>query len=363
MRYFTFSWGNNHIALRGLLRVLGHVLVQPVEVSAGFINNAVSSCPDFMCFSGKIVIAEIIKQLENGERNFIYMSSNGIEACRCAETGSFLKTFFRDKYPDLKTVRIGGNSTDESYQNLQEHFPGISRFKHNYAYFIFFMKLELINMIEKESLRLSPSVGNPYELKKLATKYLKLVDKNQNPFKLYWIGIRFKNAVKKIKRSVDKPVLKIGLVGGEHILSELDSIMAKIKQIVFKANIQLEWRSGFLSITKISSYDRPAKGKDGVDYMKEKTKNYIHPAVYGTELISCARALEFSEEEFDGLIHIYAFGCLPQTAIKPVLQSIVRDKGIPFLSISLGDRFNDSVIETRIEAFIDLLKQRKGEKK
>ncbi|MFW6035179.1 MAG: hypothetical protein ACOCRZ_02875 [Halothermotrichaceae bacterium] len=357
MRYFSFSWGNNHIALRGLLSVLGHELIQPQEVSTSLIKKGVQRCPDFMCFSGKVVIGEIIKQIENGERNFIYISSKGIEACRCAETGNFLKSFFKKEYPDLKITRIGGNSTGESYANLKKHFPNINRIKHNYAYFIFFMKLEIIDMVEKESLKIRAGVEIIDNVRKLEQKYLKKIDSTNNPLRLFWIGLQFKHEIKKIhKENRVNSGLKVGLIGGEHILSELDSIMVKIKDIGYKENIKMEWRSGFKNITKISRYDNPPKGRDGFDYLKKLCGDYLHPAPSGTEIFTCAHAAEFIQEGFDGLIHIYAFGCLPQTAVKPILKNMCKEESMPLLSISIGDKFNETGIENRLEAFIDLLK-------
>ena len=94
--------------------------------------------------------------------------------------------------------------------------------------------------------------------------------------------------------------------------------------------------------------------------MKKLCQGTLHPAPQTSEIFSCAHALEFAEEGFDGIIHIYAMGCMPQTALKPALKKISAEKNIPILELGLGEKFNEAGIETRPDAFIDLLKQKKA---
>jgi predicted nucleotide-binding protein (sugar kinase/HSP70/actin superfamily) len=54
---------------------------------------------------------------------------------------------------------------------------------------------------------------------------------------------------------------------------------------------------------------------------------------------------------------VHAFGCLPQAAVLPALQKLSRDRKIPLLSLSVGDRLDLTSLDTRIEAFIDILSE------
>ena len=94
--------------------------------------------------------------------------------------------------------------------------------------------------------------------------------------------------------------------------------------------------------------------------LKERCRRHLHDAPSTSEIFSCAHALDFVEEGYDGLLHVYAFGCMPQTALKPILQRVAADAGVPLLSLSIGDRFAEEGLENRLEAFIDLLEARKS---
>jgi predicted nucleotide-binding protein (sugar kinase/HSP70/actin superfamily) len=48
--------------------------------------------------------------------------------------------------------------------------------------------------------------------------------------------------------------------------------------------------------------------------------------------------------------------CMPETTVRPILQKIHLETGIPFLSLSLDEQIAEAGINTRIEAFVDVVK-------
>ncbi len=360
MEFFTFSWGNNYIAIRGLLRALGQNLATPTDVSMEAIKKGVALTHPFLCYSGKIVVGQIQEQLEAGKRNFIFLSALSAEACRCADTAYLIEKLFKDQFPDFKAIRLGGNQADESYANLKRFFPEVSILKHNYAFMIFTMKIELLHVIAKTCLKLCSRAINPERVRVLEEKYTQKVDFHNHPLTLLLTGIQFNWQARKIPLKKEKPQIRIGVIGGEHILSELDSIMARIKDMAEKG-VYLEWRSGFRYMVRACQYGNPLKGREGLPYMKRLCRRYLHPVPQTSEIFSCAHALEFAEEGFDGIIHIYSMGCMPQTALKPSLKKISAEKDIPILELGLGEKFNEAGMETRLDAFIDMLKQKKAQ--
>lgn len=354
MIFFTFSWGNNWIAMRGLLRVLGHDLEMPPPLNDAAIQKGIDATAPFLCYSGKAVIGQLLEQLDMGRRNFFYLSSYGSEACRCAGTGAFLENLARERYPGLRWFRLGGNNEIESLQTMQEAFPGVTRKKHKHAFYIYFYKMGVIDSIERMSLRYRSLVRSPSAITNLDKNTLSKIDEHMNSASLMFAAFTHGLRLNSFPKKRTKPLLRIGLVGGEHILSELDFLMAKIRNLANRG-ILLDWRSGFFAINRMADKENPEKGRNSLTYLKEKSKAYLHEKPDGTEILTCAHAVCFAEEEFDGILHIHAFGCLPQTAILPALQKISRDHKLPLLSVSVGDRLDLTSLDTRIEAFIDIL--------
>jgi len=73
-------------------------------------------------------------------------------------------------------------------------------------------------------------------------------------------------------------------------------------------------------------------------------------------------ALYFIDEaKVDGIIHITAFGCGPDAMVDKMIELEAKAKEkIPFMTITIDEHTGEAGIVTRIEAFVDMLKLRRG---
>jgi len=53
---------------------------------------------------------------------------------------------------------------------------------------------------------------------------------------------------------------------------------------------------------------------------------------------------------------LVAHNCMPEVTVRPILEKIHQESGIPFLSISLDEQTAEAGIDTRLEAFIDVVR-------
>lgn len=66
-------------------------------------------------------------------------------------------------------------------------------------------------------------------------------------------------------------------------------------------------------------------------------------------------------EPVDGIIHVTAFGCGPDAMVDRLMELDAKHNGrVPFLSIMIDEHTGDGGILTRVEAFVDMLKRKKG---
>ena len=215
---------------------------------------------------------------------------------------------------------------------------------------MFFGKVDLLDKVDKRCTAMRCLSSQPTRVKELEEEAIHRVDEAHSLFALWRVSRWFDKAIDALPRRAEPPSLRIGIIGGEHILSELSTIMLKLKRIS-EQGILLDWRGGFRCLARAN--------EKRLAPLKEKCEVYLQKDASTSEIFSCAHALDFIEEEYDGLLHIYAFGCMPQTALKPILQKVAQDSDVPLLSLSIGDRFADEGLETRVEAFIDLLEAKK----
>jgi len=196
-----------------------------------------------------------------------------------------------------------------------------------------------------------------------------------------------------VDRSVQRPA--IGIIGETYVRGNEFSnnyIIRKIEKLGGKAVIPPfgEWMEYIAHVRKeccirekdfnslaieiitevIQKYhalkmSRPFR-KSGTNLFKEnsikglisKGRPYIHDSYKGDPVLSMGRAVEYIEEDFDGIINVIPFHCMPGTTVNAVLEKLQREHdGIPCLKLTF-DGQEETNEETRIEAFIHQAQQR-----
>lgn len=82
---------------------------------------------------------------------------------------------------------------------------------------------------------------------------------------------------------------------------------------------------------------------------------YLKSLVGGHAIETISNTIYCAQEGYDGAVHIYPTGCMPEVSIKPVMSKISQDYGFPILPCSFDEHTSHVGIVTRIETFVDLL--------
>jgi predicted nucleotide-binding protein (sugar kinase/HSP70/actin superfamily) len=97
--------------------------------------------------------------------------------------------------------------------------------------------------------------------------------------------------------------------------------------------------------------------------MLRDAKGYLKNMVGGHGLDTIANAVRYSREGFDGIIQILPMTCMPEIVAESILPRVAEDYQIPIMSLAVDEHSSDTGLQTRLEAFIDLIAQRKKDKK
>lgn len=65
----------------------------------------------------------------------------------------------------------------------------------------------------------------------------------------------------------------------------------------------------------------------------------------------------------DGIIHVTAFGCGPDAMVDKTLELEAKTAGVPFLSLAIDEHTGQGGVQTRLEAFTDMLQARKSKQR
>jgi predicted nucleotide-binding protein (sugar kinase/HSP70/actin superfamily) len=89
------------------------------------------------------------------------------------------------------------------------------------------------------------------------------------------------------------------------------------------------------------------------------SREYLKVPVGGHAIETVSNTVRCAQEGYDGAVHIYPTGCMPEVSIKPILKRISKDLDIAVLDCSFDEHTTQVGIETRIETFVDLLHEKK----
>ena len=78
---------------------------------------------------------------------------------------------------------------------------------------------------------------------------------------------------------------------------------------------------------------------------------------YADRLYQAAHTM-IADKQVNGLIHITAFGCGPDSIVGKEIEHDFADSGVPFMTLRIDEHTGESHLQTRIEAFTDMIKRK-----
>jgi len=343
----TFArWGNYTIAFKTLFEQLGLEVIPPEKTNSETIAEGAKIAPEMYCFPMKVTLGNYLPALKKGA-NTIFMVQNVGGSCRQRYYGVIQEKVLKEAGHDINFLDFRATPKDV-YQAIKK-ISGASLWQIIRAGLFFFKKLRFIEKIEKTAQYLRPREVEKGKTDRLLTEIFSELEKLKKEkdfpnFKKETLG-----KLREIKLKKTENLPKVGLIGeiytvcdptinfeverklgleGTEVHREMD-ITYHLKKLIFP------WKDWVIQ-RKINPYLKSTVGGHGRD------------AIY--------EMLKYVKEDFDGIIHLLPFGCMPEITVRPILEKIHQESGIPFLSLSLDEQVAEAGIDTRLEAFIDVVR-------
>lgn len=95
---------------------------------------------------------------------------------------------------------------------------------------------------------------------------------------------------------------------------------------------------------------------------KKQAHRYFPKEIGGHGIESIIHTIYYGMRKFDGVIHILPMPCMPESTVAPILDDISHDYGIPLMRLIFDTHTAEAGLDTRLEAFVDILKRKKDKK-
>lgn len=326
-------------------------VIIPPPITKKTINLGSKYSPDYVCVPFKYNLGNFIEAIEQGA-NIILQAGGG---CRYGYYAELQEQILRDLDYDFEFINFIENnhvSIKKIYKFSKMINPKLNIFKfayHGLNTILMLIFMDKLSNYKRQRSGFENVKGSYKNAEKELIKELK--DLNQNPFKLIKTYFTYKQKYKNIKITKPKDCLKIGIVG------ELYSIMEPFSS----SNIEEKLCSFGIEIHRFTTLTYLLfQKKYNIKRLLRKGKKYLkyHLGADATE--SVVYTLELAKKNYDGIVHIKSFGCTPELNAMTILEKISNEYDIPILYFSFDSQDSEVAIDTRIEAFYDMLVQKQN---
>ena len=323
-------------------------ILKTPKITNKTIELGSKNSPDFLCTPFKYTLGSFIECLDKGANVLIQMGGG----CRYGYYYLLQEQILKDlgynfKYYNL--VSKGHTSIKEIYKILKELNPKLNIIKSIY-YFLISKKMvkymDLIDDYVRKNVGFEVCKG---EFNKEVNNMLKDFSNVRSIIGLRRVFKRYNKKIRNIKTNKPKTRLRIGIIGELYTLMEpfanynieslISSYGVEIKRftnVTYLLFQKAKKNKKYLKKLKCVKYKLGADAMDNIYYTKWLIKN-----------------------NYDGIVHIKSSFCTPEIGSMGIINKICEENNVPVIFMSMDSNTSKVGLETRIEAFIDMLEMRK----
>lgn len=344
--------GNYYNPIKKLITNTTHLkVIEMPKITKKTISLGTKNSPDTVCIPFKYNLGNFIEALDKGA-TVLFQAGGG---CRYRYYAEVQETILKDLGYNFTMYQIAEKDHlrfNELYITMLKLNPYLTRKK---------LIKEIINTIlyiyylDKIDIYIRKRVG--FEIEKNSFKIIKdyFINKANKENSIIKLTLLYKKTIKKLKRvKINKPkdCLKVGIIGELYTSMEPFSNY-ELEKLLASFNIEIK---RFTNLSYLLWQKHLIE-----KYMKFKIRKYCKYTLGADGLDNVYRVHYLKKHKYDGIIHIKPTGCTPEIGAMPIIMKIAKDNNMPIIFLSFDEQTGIEGINTRIEAFYDLLKIKKEE--
>ncbi|HEY5494718.1 MAG TPA: hypothetical protein VIK15_08995 [Candidatus Anoxymicrobiaceae bacterium] len=348
--------GNAYIPLSALLSNLGADVIVPPRPTRKTIDMGALHAPEFVCLPFKVNLGDNLRALQMGSDTLAMVS--GMWACRFGYYGRVQHQILRDVGFEFDSILLGRDGLGKVYNKFRDTVDGSLLRGWAHAVRSFKHKAEGMDALEKAARKMRPFERERGSASAALAQGLALLDEART---IKGTDVVLREALAVIDSlETDEPAevpLKIAVVGEIYAVLE--------PALNFDIERQLG-EMGIMAYPVMSVYKwlfRPLKIDPSIlvdeRLARRIAKPYIAYVLGGEEHQTITGTIRAARRGYDGVIHLYPFTCMPENICRTILPQVEAEFDIPVLNLCLDEHASPAGMATRLEAFVDLLRERR----
>ena len=305
--------------------------------------------PDFVCSPFKYNLGNYIEVLEQGA-NVLLQTGTG---CRYGYYGELQEQILRDLGYDFRFVCLSRQRATPEAACAQMRDLGCTVPASGMLYALA-MAAESIRIMDRYEFFMRENMGFetvPGSFDGVRRQLLRQIESADSLGEGQKAGADCRRAAARLTTDRPEHPLRVGLVGDLYTMMEPFSNFYVERQLA---------KDG-ISVSRVMNLWFLLLGKNH----RRALKNcgcYLRHTVGANGVDSVSQSLAYAKKAYDGIIHMKSFGCIPELNATPALMNLSRDWNIPILHLSFDSHTSETGIQTRLEAFSDMVRMKKEEK-
>lgn len=355
----TFPHMGSPLIYTKLFELLGHEVIVPAKPTRHTIDLGVKYSPEFACYPLKVITGTYLEAIAAGADTVVTSGGNG--PCRAGYYGEVHKVIMENLGKDVEFIIF-----DEPKKDIKGFINNIKRIKGSKSWLEVYRIIKIVYRLAQSFDKINKEIQQKRAYIIDKNRFSKFIDEIEHRFRVcgseeeimsieeYALG---KLAGFSPDNIISNDKLRIGVIGEIYVVMEPEVNFNLIEILNnFGAEVELShYISHWIEETLIPFNNA---GKD----ILQKGKRFIEIIIGGHAKQSVGHIVDYQERGFDGVIHLKPFGCLPELITQSMLDNISEELDIPILSLSIDEQMATANVLTRVEAFIDMIKQKKEER-
>ncbi len=344
--------GNYFNPIKKLITNTTHLkVIEMPKITKETISLGSKNSPDTVCVPFKYNLGNFIEALNKGA-TVLFQAGGG---CRYRYYAEVQETILKDLGYDFTMYQIAEKDHvrfNELYNTMLKLNPYLTRrklIKEIISTLLYIYYLDNIDILIRSRVGFEVEKNS---FKRIKEDFIKKANKENSIIKLTKLYYKTKRKLKNVLINKPKKPLKVGIIGELYTSMEPFSNY-ELEKLLASYNIEIK------RFTNLSYLLWQKKLMEW--YMKLKIKKYCKYTLGADGLDNVYRVYWLKKHKYDGIIHTKPTGCTPEIGAMPIIMNIAKDNNMPIIFLSFDEQTGVEGLNTRIEAFYDLLKIKKEE--
>ncbi|MDF2547265.1 MAG: CoA protein activase [Anaerosolibacter sp.] len=353
--------GSTYIAIKALFDDLCVETVVPPKCSKKTLELGTKYAPELICLPLKINLGNYIESIEKGADTIVITGSCG--PCRFGYYSEVQREILKDLgyEAEIVVLEVPDGDIPEFYRRVGKVANTKNPIKIAKSLKGAMTVLKKLNEFEEKVLQ-----QRPYEIQRgdvdqlyhgLLTKLGTSTGAREMIQHIDWAANRFHE----IPMDRGREVLRVGIVGEIYTVIDDFSNLEIGKKLndmgvaVHKSHTAGEW------ITDVVYYR--SIGTSGEKHIWDAAAPYMKVGIGGHGRETIGNTVRYADQGYDGVIQVMPFTCMPEIVAMSTLPKVQEERDIPVLSLIIDEMTGEAGYLTRLEAYIDLLRNRREKNK